>query len=125
MLALQLGLSFVAWIVVGVTVARRLRRTPVPIGRGSAAVFGGLLFILSAVVLVAGLLWVAQTAGPPKRGLSGSNWLAVTAIGMLFTAGQAHAAALVLGSVAHGSRVTDEPGEPSSSSSPTRPERIL
>jgi len=117
-LALQLGLSFAVWIGCGLFVARRPPRAGgSSVARTGASALGALLFILSAVVLVGGLLWVSQTSGPVKAGLSGGSWLAVTGLGALFTVGQTEAARLVLASIASRREVTEEASEPSGSSS--------
>ncbi|HLK13187.1 MAG TPA: hypothetical protein VKT78_00145 [Fimbriimonadaceae bacterium] len=121
MLAFQLICSFLVWIASGVFIARRAkaanRPTPSPT---AAAALGALIFILSAVVLLGGLAWVAQSAGPVKAGLKPVTWLAITALGALFTAGQAEAASLVLRSLAPRSEVTDAPRDPSCTSSSSR-----
>lgn len=119
MLVLQLGLSFLVWIASGVFIARRSRRADRShASPGVAAALGTVLFILSAVVLVGGLFWVAQTAGPVKSGLATASWVAITGLGALFTAGQAEAAGLILSSVVRRSTVTEESPEPSGTSGP-------
>lgn len=121
MTAVQVAGSLALWLLYAWWAARRVRSAPpLDISRSKIALLCALVMIATAAAALGGLYLTLRFASvAATRGIL--TWLLVSVSGLIFVAGQAEAAGLLVRALIPRPRVTPEPAQPSASSTQSQP----